>query len=656
MSQQPETKETDFPDTKQGWALRLQHELSTAKEKLAAWHKQGADVVKRYRDDREQGDTDAVRWNLFTSNTETLMATLYGQTPKVSVERRYADAEDDVARVGGELLERILNADFEKEGDTAEEAFRYALEDRLLPGAGVVRVRYEAKAGEEKRTPPVVKDGRELAPEVVEPTLESQCVHVDYVHWRDVLWGPARVWHEVPWLAYRNEMSRAEVAKRFGEDMAARVPLHPKAKDDDKKPAPWARAEVWEVWHKPSRRVFWWAEGVDVVLDDKPDTYGLDGFFPSPRPLFSLVTTTGLVPKPTYLVAQDLYREVDNLSARIDALTDAMRVRGAYDAANPVLADILTKPDNTLVPVPNWAAFGERGGLEGAIQWMPLEQVAKCIALLVQQRAIAKDAIFEVTGQADIQRGVSTQGEAATTSAVKAKFGSVRLQRLQDEFARFVTDTVRLKAQLVCRYYDAPTLVAQSNMDKSTDAALVQAAADFVKSGLTRYRLKVEPEAIALQDMAALKSEAVELLQGVAGFMQAMAPFMTDTAMRPHVLRLLQASLARVRGAAAMEGVVDDAIKAAEAAAKQAAANPQAAPPDPEQSKQATVALKAQADLAKEKAKHEYKVQEIGLELQADAQREVQQREQNTMEAQAKASISAANRPVRPAPGQGGAL
>jgi hypothetical protein len=79
------------------------------------------------------GDT---RLNLFTANTQTLRSLLYGKTPQVDVARRFADSEDDEARVASEMMERILNTDLEKDSDTAAEAFRQALDDRLLAGNG----------------------------------------------------------------------------------------------------------------------------------------------------------------------------------------------------------------------------------------------------------------------------------------------------------------------------------------------------------------------------------------------------------------------------------------------------------------------------------------------------------------------------------------
>jgi hypothetical protein len=142
-----ERQETDnFDDSPAGLAKRWQFEIAAARKSVEDWHKAGEKVVKRFLDKRDDGDTSS-RVNLFHSNTQTLLSMLYGKPPSCVVSRRFADADDDVARVAGEVLERHLNTDMEDDGDGYALALQYALQDRLLPGLGVVRVRYDACQG-----------------------------------------------------------------------------------------------------------------------------------------------------------------------------------------------------------------------------------------------------------------------------------------------------------------------------------------------------------------------------------------------------------------------------------------------------------------------------------------------------------------------------
>lgn len=653
-TQQPE----DFDSSPRAQAERWRLELAEARKQLESWHKQGAKVVQRFLDERKGEAANRVRWNLFTAAVETKMAVLYGQTPRVSVSRRYADAQDDDARVAGEMLERLLNDDIEKDSDTYAQALRYALEDRLLPGLGQVRVRYEAEFEAGEGTPAKVDEvtGQELAPAV--PAVDRkvrECVATDYVHWRDYLWSPARVRHEVRWEAYRAEMSRAEAEKRFGKEKAAALPYGTrgqgkKAGDDDKKPSPWGRTEVWEVWDKETRRVYWVSEAHPDLLDVKDDPYGLEGFFPTPAPLVALATTTRLVPRPEFIVAQDLYDEVDRLSQRIDLLTQAVRVAGAYDkAAGASLTSILTGDDNKLVPVDNWALFAEKGGIKGVIDWLPLEQVVGAINILSERRMVAKDALYEVTGMADIMRGQGgAAGTSATEQAIKAKFGSVRLQRLQDEFARFASDVQRLKAELVAKHFEPATILECSNVLRTPDAPYAEKAVALLKDEHSAYRIEVKPESVALQDFAQLKGEAMEVLGSLATFLQAAAPLAQAVpGSMPYLLQMMQWALSRVRGANSIESVLDQAIEAAQKAPPPGAG---AQGPTPEQMKLQAVQMKGQLDLAREDKKLQNDLVRIRAEQQANALQEQVQREQNVAEAAQKHAITALGRAQQPGP------
>ena len=81
------------------------------------------------------------------------------------------------------------------------------------------------------------------------------------------------------------------------------------------------RAKVHETWDKNARKVYWWAESYnEELLDEKDDPLGLEGFWPTPKPLFSTLTNDSLIPIPDYTEYEDQARELDDLTTRIDAL------------------------------------------------------------------------------------------------------------------------------------------------------------------------------------------------------------------------------------------------------------------------------------------------------------------------------------------------
>ena len=215
-------RSSQFDKTPSGWADLWLIEMKAAQDDEARWQERGDAVVKRFVDDRDAADhgKGATRVNLFTSNVQTLRALLYGKTPQVDVKRRFADPGDDGARTAGEMLQRMLNMDIERDDDTYAEALENALSDRLLPGLGVVRCRYEVE-WEDREVPAIMNPmtGVEQAPAYTEKVKKEEDVEVDYVHWKDFRWSP--VPHlgrgEVDRLPVPDDQGRAGQAVRGGE-------------------------------------------------------------------------------------------------------------------------------------------------------------------------------------------------------------------------------------------------------------------------------------------------------------------------------------------------------------------------------------------------------------------------------------------------------
>lgn len=657
-----ETQETTGDESPTELAARWLPELAAAHAEVEKWQASGDKIIKRFKDEREAAQQSESRMNLFTANVQTQQALLYGKVPEVSVTRRFADADDDVARVAGELLERLLNSDVERTGDSYAEALSYALQDRLLPGLGQVRIRYVAEFEEGEPTPAIIApDGTELAPEVpAEPLKTYECVETDYVAWKDFRWSPARVWHEVRWVAFKARMSKRQVRERFdteelvemrrGVTVADTIPYSSKRQEEqDKKPDPLARADVWEVWDKESRRVIWLVEGFAMALDVKDDPLSLRGFFPCPRPLLANATTEKLLPRPDFVLAQDQYAEIDSITDRINRLQKAIAARGVYDKSNTEVKRLLTEAGfNELIPVENWNRFSEKGGVAGAIDWLPLEPIVAAITALSARRQEVKADLYEVTGMSDVMRG---QGEGPGVTLgeqqIKARFASVRLQALQDDFARFASDVQRLKAEVVASLFDEATILNQSNAQYTADAALAGPAVALLKQRFAHYRVEVKPENVSMQDFAELKSERMEVVAGLSQFITAAAPLAQQMPQSmPFLLKILQWTIAATKGSSEIEGVLDNAIQQAQ----QASANPQQQPPDP---KLLTQQLKGQQDLQKVQEETKARLVEINAEVQADEVRERNQMQYNVREAAQKALISNATRPEQQGPGVG---
>jgi hypothetical protein len=651
MATEADNQEQDFDDTPEGIAKRWTVEFKAARKSVERWHTQGGNVVKRFLDDREgTSDSENSRWNLFWANVITQSAMLYGQTPKISVTRRFADAKDEVARVAAEILERILNGDIQRDGDNCASALELALSDHLLVGFASVRARYVVDTETEDVPAKTDDEGNELAEGYSEDKKTKEDVETDYIHWKDELWSPARTYHDLRWRAWRNEMSKKEIIKRFGSEFKD-VPMNAKrasdssSDDDAQKNTPWARAEVWEIWDKEHKKRLFFVEGYVKILEEMDDPLGLDGFFPSPKPMFTNLSTSKLIPKPDFAMAQDLYNEIDDLSSRICAIEKALRVAGVYDStAEGVQALLEGGNENKLIPVSNWNMFRDKNGLAGAIDWLPLEAIVATLDKLREYRTELIGTLYQITGMSDIMRGQAAEtGVTATEQSLKAKFASVRLQKRQDEFARFASDLQSIRAQIIAKFFDAETILERSNAKYSYDADIAMQAVQLIKSEISCYRIEVKPEAVSMTDFAQLKAERTEFLASVSTFLQAAAPLMQAVPdSMSFLLEMLQWSVAGIRGSSQIEGVLDKAIQQAEMAKQQQAANPQPPPPDP---KLQAVQAKAQADLQKTQADLQAHLIGINAETQANFQRQKDQTMWNIKEQQARQHIKGAIQP-----------
>jgi hypothetical protein len=585
-------RQDEFADTPQGWAERWTSEFAAAKKWIRDWHVEAKRTYNAYL--REKPDHTTIdagekqRLSLYYANINTLKALLYGAPPQVQVKRRFGDPADDVARAAGETIQRLLNTDIEREDDGYTTALELCLLDRLLCGLGTARCRYVVEWETQTepaivRPNPVTGQPVEVAPEVTRDVKTFEDVEIDHVNWDDQLWSPCRRFHDMRWWAQRVYMTRDALVQRFGEELGQRVPLNAKGQDNDEgsaPPSPWNRAEVWEIWSKEHRRVWWFVQGFDQVLDSEDDPYRLPGFWPFPRFFASNLTTKKLVPKPDYEIARELYEDCDVLCRRIALLEDAIKVAGAYDASCSELQSLLSRSgENFMVPVDNWAAFAERGGIQGAVSWFPLEIVVGAVDKLSQKLVEKMNLLYQVTGMSDIMRGAAQSGATATEQAIKARFAGVRVESFQQQFAVYASAVQAIKYQMICNLFDPKTIIERSNIMATQDAPMAQQVTEFLKARGKEYRIRVDPDSVSLADMTALKQERTEFLTAFSGMMQAIAPLMQIPGGMEFGLEVMKWVTASLKGSSGIEAAMDKAIEAVKKAEQQKQA--QGPKPDP---------------------------------------------------------------------------
>lgn len=632
----------DFKNTPGGWYRRWDSEMTAAGKRIKKWHKQGDKIQARYADRRGmQGSrgysTDEVgaggnafRVNLFNANINTQRSMLYGSTPKVDVARRFADADDDVARVGSLILNRMLNTSIQASGDDYKSCLQYSLDDRLLPGLGIARIAYECEMEECQVEAIQAEDGTVMAEAYTEERLVSESAPVRYIHWDDFRWGWARTWSEVPWVAFRSFLTKDKATKRFGKEKANQLnyknksinALVNKRLTAEETADAWDRAEVWEIWDKQTKCVFWWSYGFERILDKKKDPLGLYGFWPTPEPMLANTVSNLLLPQPDFAIAQDLYNEIDELETRIGIITTAVRVVGVYDEANDGIKRMLEEGfENDLIPLKNWAAFAEKGGLDSLVDWMPLADIVAALEKLVAQRSDAMALLYEVTGMSDIMRGHNgPDRETAVASENKKQFASIRVQALQEDFARFASDLMCLKAEVIGKHFEVKTILKDSNIQQTADGQnkeLVFQAIDLIKSYEdAAWRIEVRPETVAMVDYDKMRNERGEFIQSIATFLQSAAPLaeLAPNAV-PTLVAMLKWAVAGFKGSQEIEGVLDKAIDEMQKASQQP--NKEEGPSESQEAAQLS-AQEHQQDMEQLTTKHQLEVQKIREKAQAD--------------------------------------
>ena len=560
---------SDYEATPVGLAQRWGTEIEAAEQELRKFHEDARRIVQRYLDKREAYGKDESRVNLFWSTMKVLLSMLYARPPKADVSRTFQDYEDDVARVAGTMLQRILNRGFDADTSAWDAAVRQGIEDWLVVGLGQIWLRYEVKV-EAYEVPPEVDPltGDELVPAQEAERIVDEDAPVDYIHWEDFYWSPARTWHEVRWVARRVYMTKDQLVARFGKEIARIVPLSrskPRQVANDQSPQhdPWSKAEVFEVWCKENRKVYWYARGAEVILDVKDDPLQLDNFYPCPKPVAANVTSSNFMPRADYVFAQDQFSELDEINTRITWLTRAAKVVGVYDKSAEGIQRMFSQAsENQLIPVDNWALFAERGGIKGQVDWVPLDQVTNAIERLRQYRQDKVMQIYEVLGISDVMRGSSRASETATAQQIKAQFGSTRVQLMQFYIADWISQALRIKAEIICKHWQPETILRRSNVERTPDAPLAMQAIQLLKDEeMSEYRIAIEADSMAAMDWAAERDAAVQFMQGLGAFISQVAPMAQSVpGAAPVLLSLLQWAVSKFRVSTQIESVLDQAI------------------------------------------------------------------------------------------------
>jgi hypothetical protein len=443
--------------------------------------------------------------------------------------------------------------------------------------------------------------------------LENAKVETTYIDPKNLLTdcNHVAVWEDCAWVAQIIEMTKQEVIDQFGEDIAAQLIERGFSMQEElDRPT-----KVYRIWDKSGKRILYLSQEVkDRFLRIDEDVLKIEGFYPFAKPVFATLANDGLIPTPDYSEIKCQLDELDGVNARMKLTMQALKVSGAYDGAFPELANLLDK-DVTLIQVSDFDKIREKGGIEGFVGFMPIGQYIDALAALAERRAQLMQAIYEITGVSDIMRGNSDPTETATAVTKKTNFGTLRNQDRQNDFQRYLTDVLKIKAEILCEML-TPELLAQY-AEPNAPAEIVMQAIQLLKIDKIRnLTLGVETDTSFMQSEQADKTlEAVKTIHEMIT-----ASFQVVSA-QPALLglykQMIDSVVVTLPNTRQFSAELDEVFARIE---KELA---QPSEPDAEQS---DAALKAQADMARAQAEQIKNANEFAIK-----QRQNQIKEQEVL-------------------------
>lgn len=632
--------------TAQRWIKRIKKVLQS--KECKQFTKIGEKCVKIYKNHNYSSNTNLnpnrnTMFNVLWANIQVLQPTLYARMPRVVVTRRFKD-NDPVGRLAATICERATQYMIDIQDDGFNYAVSSAVQDRLLPGRGMAWLRYDAEFDVIAQEPVEGSEDTDEAPQTnktVKPNSER--VNVDFVYWQDYVEGPGRTQYEITWKARRAWLSKNDFKERFGEELLKCCESTSTKELDDygESTDPPDHVEVYEIWDKETKKVYFIClDYLDSCLDIKDDPLRLDGFFPCPKPLLATTATDSQWPVADFAIYEQLAEELDYVTKRISAMVECIRLVGVTASQYSVdIKNMMRLSDGNLWGMDNYAAFAERGGLKGAIDWLPFDACVAALEPLIGYQDKLLSQIWEITGIPDIARGNSAPEETAAAQQQKGQWLSLRISQKQQDVQRFCREIVGKISEIIFEEGlfsdDTIALMCGAMQMKPEDQQLWPQALQLLRDDrLSTFRVDVETDSTIAVDESTEKEERMEYVTALNNLF---SNIQSVTAVRPELMSpMLESAMFAIRAfrsGRSVEGAWDRAIQQIEEADKAAAENPQPPPPDP-------ATIQAEAYAADIQAKNQLKQLEMQnhfQELQATQQVEMQKLQFQAQELQQKA-------------------
>ena len=471
------------------------NEIGRAEERSKRFNEAAEESIRVYNAQKQIGilnDTER-RINVWWYCVNTLLPAYYSSTPKaeVTLRKRAGGMIDELSAV---ILERNIQYNMDVCFPFDAVGYNAALQF-LLTGRAVLWARYDAEIEDEELEIALFDDGSgnllddkgqpytgevgevkegpgglKLVKVQTEGKSEEYAI-LDVVQYNDYFCSDARNETEVEWRARRAYLTRKQAEDLFGADIAA--DLHYDAfPDKDKKD--WNRgennsegkAEVYEIWCEETYKVYWLHKPSEkgIIFESEPPI-DFEDFYPC-SVIAQSADPDSVIPVSDYTHVKDQILEVERLTTRIHAVTQAIRTNTLYDASLGIQVEQLMTGDLKMIPVMNWPSYKSRGGLQAGVETMDIQAYVGALQTLQAARQQALEQLYETLKVSDLLRGTSEQYKSATANRLENAWSSLGLIVRQNMFAKFISDGINKLGQIIAGQFEPETIFDVGDADR----------------------------------------------------------------------------------------------------------------------------------------------------------------------------------------------
>lgn len=432
------------------------------------------------------------RLNVWWYCINTLLPAYYSSTPKAEVNLRKRTGGIPY-ELGSVILERNTQFVMDTHFDFDKVGYNAALQF-LLTGQSVLWARYAAKFETVLEEMAVIKDpsgqlidgtGRPYAGNteilqagegnILMASMEverkvSEKALLDVVQYNDYNCSDARTEDEIEWQSRRAFLDRSQAEQLFGKDVASdlvydsfpEVMKKDLARKEDKFEG---KAELHEVWCEATNKVYWIQKsGEKCIVESSEPPTKFEKFYPC-SVIRQSADPDSVVPVSDYAHVRDQILEVERLTTRIHAVTQAIRTNFLYDAAMGPTVEQLFAGDLKGTPIINWPSYKGRGGLQAGVEFYPVEPFVNALNTLQGARGAALQQLYETLKVSDLLRGTSEQYKSATANRLENQWSSLGLVVRQNMFSKFISDAISNLGTIIAEQFEPEVILEIGDAD-----------------------------------------------------------------------------------------------------------------------------------------------------------------------------------------------